>query len=284
MNNLAIYYENIKKDYAKAEKYYLMAIEQGNNSAMNNLARHCANIKKDYTNAEKYYLMAIEQGNVNAMNNLANYYAIIKKDYTSAEKYYLMAIEQGNVVAMNNLANYYEKIKQDYTTAEKYYLMAVERGNVVAMNNLASYYAIIKKDYTNAEKYYLMAIEQGNNSAMNNLADHYENNNDLFKLMELCITYHKLLARDRIINIINKIWIIKLDNEQNKYLIELLLLLELQPNDNILTSLRLFNNLLHQNIDIVKLHFEYTINGKGYENAKQDFLNSVTSTKINNSQ
>jgi hypothetical protein len=161
--------------------------------------------------------------------------------------------------------------------------MATEQGNANAMNNLAFYYKKIKNDYANAEKYYFMAIEQGNFNALNNLMA-LEKINDSFKLIELCIKYHTLVPRDTIINVLNKIWMSKLDNEQNKCLIELLLLLELQPNDDIPTSLLLFNNLLHQDIDIMKLHFEYTINGKGYENAKQDFLNSVTSTKINNSQ
>ena len=60
---LGLYYENIKKDYEKAEKYYLMAIEKGNVDAMNNLGIYYYNIKKDYEKAEKYYLMAIEKGN-----------------------------------------------------------------------------------------------------------------------------------------------------------------------------------------------------------------------------
>jgi len=50
--------------------------------------------------AKKYYMMAIEKGNdivkKTAMNNLAIYYKNIEKDYDMAKKYYMIAIEKGN--------------------------------------------------------------------------------------------------------------------------------------------------------------------------------------------
>ena len=168
MNNLGFYYQYEKKDYDQMEKYYLMAIEKGNSDAMNNLGLYYEDIKKNYDQTKKYYLMSIEKGNDCAMNNLGLYYMEIEKDYKQMKKYYLMAIERENSDAMNNLGFYYKKIEKDYDQMKKYYLMAIGKGHSGAMLNLAYYYKMIKKDYDQMEKYYCMAIKKGNINAVNN--------------------------------------------------------------------------------------------------------------------
>ena len=125
LNINGLYYKSIK-DYDQMKKYYQMAIEKNNSSAMFNLAIYYQSIK-DYEQMMKYYLMAIEKGQETAMNNLASYYESIK-DYEQMIKYYLMAIEKGNEMAMCNLAKYYESIK-DYEQMKKYCLMAIEKDN-----------------------------------------------------------------------------------------------------------------------------------------------------------
>ena len=118
------------------KKYYLMAIEKGNSVAMNNLAIYYKEIEKDYDNMKKYYLMAIDKDNSNAMYNLGDYYEEIEKNYDNMKKYYLMAIEKGDSNAMNNLAIYYENIEKNYDESKKYYLMAIKKGGSDAINNL----------------------------------------------------------------------------------------------------------------------------------------------------
>ena len=74
MNNLGYLYEN-KKKYPEAERYYFMAIEKGNPSAMNNLG--CYYYNMGMTSARltvKYLLMAVEHGNSVAMNNLTKFF------------------------------------------------------------------------------------------------------------------------------------------------------------------------------------------------------------------
>ena len=165
MINLAFLYDNQGK-LADAEKYYLMVIEKGNEKAMYNLALLYNNLEK-FSDVEKYYLMAIEKGHEKAMYNLAQFYRNQEK-YAEAEKYYLMAIEKENDKAMFNLAFLYF-IQEKFADAEKYYLMAIEKGNEEAQNNLALLYEHQQK-YADAEKYFLMAIENGNEEAMFNLA------------------------------------------------------------------------------------------------------------------
>uniref|UniRef100_A0A6C0H5S4 RING-type domain-containing protein n=1 Tax=viral metagenome TaxID=1070528 RepID=A0A6C0H5S4_9ZZZZ len=189
---IGLYYLYVKKYYNNAKKYYLMAIEKGNASAMSNLGYLYYKLK-DNENAKKYYLMAIEKGNASAMNNLGGLYfqadttindMIIgitnnlgifynyETNLVKAKKYFLMSIEKGNECAMCNLAMLFETKEKDYKNAIKYYLMAIEKGFDLAMNNLGNLY-YVKKDYENAKKYYLMAIEKGFNLAMNNLGSLY---------------------------------------------------------------------------------------------------------------
>jgi len=103
-------YFKIKQDYDQMKKYYLMAIEKGNEYAMNNLGFHYEHIEKDYELMKKYYLMAIEKGYKNAMYNLGFYYEEIK-DYDQMKKYYLMAIEKGHCIAIFDLEKWYQKNK-----------------------------------------------------------------------------------------------------------------------------------------------------------------------------
>ena len=69
MNSIGHYYEIITKNYKKAIKYYLMAINKGNTYAMCNLDYYY-DVAKEYDNAIKYYLMASDKGNKIAINNV----------------------------------------------------------------------------------------------------------------------------------------------------------------------------------------------------------------------
>ena len=97
-----------------------------------------AQYRKEYDKAEEYFLKAIELGNTNAFNNLGVLYFNQEK-YDKAEKYYLQAIDKGNNDALFNLGILYSKQKE-YEKAEKYYLEAIEKGDNNALNNLAYLY------------------------------------------------------------------------------------------------------------------------------------------------
>ena len=173
-NMLGLYYTLSKKDIAKAEKYFLKAVEKGHAGAMNNLAGLYKTEYKDSRKAEEYLLKAIEKGHVGAMINLAVLYEKEYKNYRKAKNYYLMAVEKGDADAMFGLAFMHDTELRDKSKAENYYLMAVEKGHVGAMNNLAVLYQTQYKDNSKAKKYYLKAIEKGHVDAMNNLAGLYK--------------------------------------------------------------------------------------------------------------
>ncbi|MDM8565237.1 tetratricopeptide repeat protein [Candidatus Halobeggiatoa sp. HSG11] len=167
-----LYYESIQ--YYQDKKYERMAklllqIKNKNEDIYFRLG-YAFNELKQFEKAEKYCLMAVEKEHVGAMVNLGILYGGVLKDYTKAEKYYLMAVEKEHVSAMFNLGFLYNDVLKDYAKAEKYYLMAVEKEHIYAMFSLGFLYNTELKDYAKAEKYYLMAVEKENIYAMTNLA------------------------------------------------------------------------------------------------------------------
>jgi len=273
MYRFALYHQEITKNYIKAEKYYLMAIEKGNEYAMYGFGYYHQTITKNYVEAEKYLLMAIEKGITAAMNNLAVYHEQITKNYVEVEKYYLMGIEKGSVVAMNNLAIYHEEITKNYVEVEKYYLMGIEKGSVVAMSNLALYHEEITKNYVEVEKYYLMAIEKGYNTATKNLINYYKKNNMELKLLRFYINNHTIIERGTIIKLFNTLSSASSDSINKDIFLELLMDFEFRDEDKLSISLELLLSTLKNDVDVMNLHFIYTMNGKGFEDAKKDYFN-----------
>jgi TPR repeat protein/nucleoside-triphosphatase THEP1 len=184
MYNLGWLYKNEFKNFKKAEKYYLMAIEHKDTEAMFALALLYKNEYQDFKKAEKYYLIATENKNTKAMNALGWLYQNNYKDFKKAEKYYLMAIENKDTKAMNNLGWLYINEFKDFKKAEKYLLIATKNKNTNAMNNLGRLYINEFNDFKKAEKYYLMAIENKDTKAIYNLGWLYQNKYQDYKKAE----------------------------------------------------------------------------------------------------
>lgn len=104
---LGVLYQNHRKDDLKAEKYFLLAIENYNYDAIYNLGNFYKNLER-YDDAEKCYKMAfIKIGGINAMLSLGSFYKNMKK-YSHAKKYYNMAVQQGSVQAKECLESLYD--------------------------------------------------------------------------------------------------------------------------------------------------------------------------------
>ncbi|MCP4351640.1 MAG: sel1 repeat family protein, partial [Desulfobacterales bacterium] len=168
MYNLGLLYHVDLKEFDKAEKYYLMAVDNGDTDAMFNLGYFYKNNLKDFEKAEKYYLMAADKDHAGAMSNLGLLYNELK-DIEKAEKYYLMAADKGHEEAMYSLGFLYFNELKEFEKAEKYYLMAADKGHEEAMYSLGFLYFNELKEFEKAEKYYLMAADNGDSKAMNNL-------------------------------------------------------------------------------------------------------------------
>jgi len=269
---LGTYYENIMENYIEMEKYYLIAIKNNISVAMNNLGNYHYRITKNYIEMEKYYLVAIDKGFVYAMFNLALYHDNITKNYFEMEKYYLMAIDKGDNDAMNNFAFYHRIITKNYVEMEKYYLMAIDKGNNDAMNDFANYHKIITKNYVEMEKYYLMAIANGSNTAINYLVNCYKDNKLYINLLNLYINNPKLVEREIIIQQFNDLSSTPLNSTDKEIFLQLLTNFEFTNEDKLCVLLELLVNTLKNNISLMDLHFTYTENGKGFEDAKKDYF------------
>ena len=252
--NIAILYHTEIKDYKKAEKYYLMAVDKGNIDAMNFLAILYKAEFKDYKKAEKYFLIAVDKGNVTAINNLAILYHTEIKDYLKAEKYYLIAVDKGNVPAINNLAILYHTEIKDYLKAEKYYLMAVDKGNIGAMFNLANLYAKKINNYPKAEEYFRMAIEKGDIDAMANLAVFYFLKNKKLKALKLAETY---LEKNKNPNTKLALSLILLWNNQIEKVVKIMdeFLQNQEISEELINPFEIFLQLL-----IAKKQYNYALN------------------------
>ena len=163
-NNLGILYKNLH-DYAKAEEYYLKALENRTQlftqnpdayraslaSTQNNLGSLYDDLH-DYAKAEEYYLKALENKTrlftqnpdayradlAETQNNLGILYYNLH-DYAKSEEYYLRVLENMTQLfsqnpdayrfelasTQNNLGNLYWAL-HDYAKAEEYYLKALE--------------------------------------------------------------------------------------------------------------------------------------------------------------
>ena len=145
-------------------------------------------IKTDYVLMKKYYLMAIELGNSSAMNSLGWYYKNTEKNYVMMKKYLLMAIELNNSKAMNNLGVYYFEVKKDYVMMKKYLLMAIELNNSTSMNNLKLFYSNNK-----LELYKLLSTSNKKNKLINDTLDELKNNNNNIMMFNIKICLFKKL-------------------------------------------------------------------------------------------
>jgi TPR repeat protein len=115
-------------------------------------------IEKDYDLMKKYYLMAIDKGNDDAMYNLGHYYQFKEKNYDLMKKYYLMAIDKENSYAMNNLGHYYRRNKllhDDIIIVVKHNIKDINLNIKILLENkfiIDNYQYLIK--YIDTNRYY----------------------------------------------------------------------------------------------------------------------------------
>lgn len=134
-------------------------------------------------------------------------------------------------------------------------------------------------------KYYLIYAKKGNIKSLKQIIKsvcHTTNiihNVDIFSIFKLCIKYQHELDLNYINNLMKELWTSKLNEEQRMEFIELIHKIKIEDDTNVPFLLKSFINLITYNLDVMKLHFDYTLNGLGYEDAKKDFISKITKTK-----
>jgi hypothetical protein len=239
------------------------------------LGWYYAKIKQDYDQMKKYYMIGIDNGNTHSINNLGGHYQKIEINYDLMKKYYLMGIDCGNSTSMHDLAYYYHTIEANYDLMKKYYLMSIDKGSNVSMNNLGHYYQNIEKNYDEMEKYYLMAIDNDNNDSIINLVNYYNNNNLLILKLEFYIKYIDKIERIKIIETINEIGKIDLSKEDIKKFVDIIINFKFKKKDKVLPLISILVETIKYKLTKAKLHFEYSMEGKGFKEAEKDFYDKI---------
>ena len=91
--------------------------------------------------------------------------------------------------------------------------------------------------------------------------------------LNIHIIYYNLTDRTKIINQFNKISDKILSQDKEHEFLNILSSFEFKDDDKLCTTLKLLLNTFKQKIELLDLHFKYSVNGLGYEDAKKDFIN-----------
>lgn len=223
---------------------------------------------EDFDNMKKYYLMAIEKGNELAMNNLGMYYYKLE-DYEKAKEYLIQGAEKDGIDCIVNLGTYYNNIEKNLDKAVKQYEIGVEKENVDAMFKLGLVYKK-KKDYENMMKYFTMVFEKGDDDEKEILEDHLSDKKkfnilgDLYFRLELYLKLQHLIE-DMIFS----------EEKITPKIIELIEKSGEHFDENCHPFLQSYYKLLKSKVDLMKLHFDYSEQGKGYHEAKKDFYDQI---------
>ncbi len=167
LGNYALFLQNVRKDFDRAEEYYKRALELDPESVikLGNYALFLQNVRKDFDRAEEHFKRALELDPEHA-NNLGGYAIFlqnVRKDFDRAEEHFKRALELDPEHA-NNLGNYalfLEDVRKDFDRAEEHFKRALELDpeSVIKLGNYAVFLKNVRKDFDQAEEYYKRALE-----------------------------------------------------------------------------------------------------------------------------
>ena len=282
------YFYEVRKNPDLMKKHYLRSIDTGNVEALYYLGHYYEDEEQNYAEMKKYYQKAVECGHDISMFNLGYYYDEVEKNYVEMKKYYLMALESGCKSSMYNMGYFYEYVEKNREEMMKYYGMAVDGGSKCAMHQLGRYYRDTEVNYDEMRRHYLMAIAVGHKKSLNELGEYYEGKEMYLELLELWIEHLEKVDRGRVekvdrgrvekvdrgrvVKLFGTVNESKLSESQRVTFLELLIGFEFKEEDDVGVSLKMLQNMYHAQVTTMQLHFNYSVEGKGFEDAKKDFI------------
>ena len=130
--------EGVTRDYKKAVKWYLLAVDQGDSYPQYNLGNSYyfgQGVNQDYKEALKWFQLAADQGYAEAQYSLGVMYAYgqgVTQDYKEAIKLYHLSADQGYAYAQSILGKMFfngDGVSIDYEKAYFWFLIAVENAD-----------------------------------------------------------------------------------------------------------------------------------------------------------
>lgn len=175
-------------------------------------------------------------------------------------------------------------VMNDTEQVEKYYLMGAKKG----LSDIMMQYAMLNKKRGNIilmKKYAAMAFEYGTIETMPQLLHYYSecwdsrwpDANKCQEILDLYLNNKIVQAsvkRSCLIQTINNYSMLNnCDTEMKHKFMNFLIEFEFKESDKLNMSIALLISTAKSKISLIKLHYEHTINGKGYNEAKEDFIN-----------
>lgn len=154
---LAQYYRNIENNYQETEKLLKEGVEIYKCSeAMIFLGDYYRDITNDYLEMQKYYLMAISNGETKGYTRLGNFYRDI--DVKEMKKYYLLGMQNNEEEATYAFGTYYLSVP-NIPMAKKCLQKAITLDCHPAFMTLGVFYSNIEKNSNNMTKLFSILID-----------------------------------------------------------------------------------------------------------------------------
>jgi tetratricopeptide (TPR) repeat protein len=132
LSNYALFLDDVRQDFDRAEAFYKRAIEADPKyaNALGGYAHFLQYDRRDADRAEEFYKRAIEADPKHA-NNLTNYAAFlrdVRREFDRAEEFYNKALgaDAKNAYAIGGLGNILMFARHDHARGEEYLRRAVE--------------------------------------------------------------------------------------------------------------------------------------------------------------
>lgn len=285
---IGLYFEFIKQDNDKADKYYELSLElirhkvvAKNPIAMLYMGHHHIRIGNNVLGF-RYYRLAYKYGLSDGLYFIG-LQCYENNNNKAALEYFMRAINAGNTDAMIFIA--YICLKAgDYDRTIKYNKMAAKNGNKFASYNLAHCYRNLGKSCEKVMKYFIIALNDNIFEAAHAMIDYYYGIAEYLKALLLAIKYFNIynISRRKIIILFEINWKMLLDDykygdirgtrmlskQEKSIILELIKNFEFNESDMVCKSLKvIINSFKNNNIsDAFNNKIAENIYGSNYKN------------------
>ena len=244
----------------------------------------------------KYFIDGIEKGCWRCMSNIKTYYGEVDKNFELSKKYYIMCINEDHDIPF---LNYLRKTQRKMNGVIEDLFDEI----CIKVNNIDTILCICEE--AKEEGYYKCMYYMCHNGYkythdtqfIEILIKYYKQKENYEKIEELVVKYgvciniylkycqknnkydgvfelHKkhVLNDDQITTYLNML------NEKNKIdetILSFIADLDISNMGNLNNTLISLKKLLNYNLNLMDLHFKYSVNGTGYNEAKDDFIKYI---------
>lgn len=205
--------------------------------------------------------------------NVMFYYGVhffYSKNYDMMKFYWLQAVENDHYEAIASLGTYYHLETNEHDNIIKYLSRASAIGYIMSTLRLAKYYREIG-DHDNSMIYFLLALNDNLKTSRNCRRPIGHINNIILKSFVEEIELFDKYA-DKILTTMEKLITKNLFDDN---VLKIITIIDSKHFIGCSLFLQSYKKLLTEQINLIDLHFNYSPDSKGYQQAKEDFLQNL---------